>query len=119
MPAVATATLIFYLSHQPDLPEPPARIPDWVAHGVEYGFFTLTLVFAMTRGFERSLRTPRRIAGAVFIASAYGITDELHQGFVGRDPAIVDWLADTVGALLVALLIVAVWRRMAASEAQV
>lgn len=118
LPAVATAGLIFYLSHQPDLPG-PAGVPDWLAHGLEYGFFTVTLVFATTRGFEPALRTRRRVAAAVVVASVYGITDELHQGFVGRDPAVHDWLADVVGALLVALLIDALWRRMAASGAQV
>lgn len=43
---------------------------------------------------------------AVAVASLYGITDELHQLFVpGRfcDPA--DWMVDTVGAALGALLL--------------
>ena len=43
---------------------------------------------------------------AVAIASVYGITDELHQLFVpGRfcDPA--DWVVDTLGAALGALLV--------------
>jgi VanZ family protein len=36
---------------------------------------------------------------AVVLASAYGVTDELHQAFVpGRVPDPADWLVDTAGA---------------------
>lgn len=36
----------------------------------------------------------------LFIASAYGAVDELTQSFVpGRSPDIVDWAADTLGAM--------------------
>jgi VanZ family protein len=119
LPAAATAMLIFGLSQQPSLPELPGHIPDWVAHGLEYGFFTLTLVYATTRGFDDARRTPARVAMAVLIASLYGISDEFHQSFVGRDPSAKDWLADTVGALLMAALILALWRRMAGPRTQV
>jgi VanZ family protein len=38
---------------------------------------------------------------AVALASAYGITDELHQLFVpGRVSDPVDWLVDTLGAIV-------------------
>lgn len=40
-------------------------------------------------------------AGAVAIASAYGVTDELHQLLVpGRSCDLWDWAADTLGALI-------------------
>jgi VanZ family protein len=116
LPAVFTAALIFWLSHQPDLPEPPGHIPDWAAHMLEYGFFTCTLVFGLTRGFTPSLRTRSRVFAAVLIASLYGISDEFHQSFVGRDPTVRDWLADTLGASLMAALLLALWWRMAASQ---
>jgi len=115
-PAVATAALIFWLSHQPDLPEPPGHIPDWAAHILEYGFFTLTLVFGTTRGFSGPLRTRSRVLAAVLIASLYGISDEFHQSFVGRDPTVLDWLADTLGASIMAALLLTLWWRMAASK---
>jgi len=117
-PALVTAAVIAVLSHQPDLGL-PERFPDWLAHGIEYGFFTLTLVFATTGGFDARRRTAARVAAAVAIASLYGITDEWHQGFVGRDVAVTDWLADTTGALILALLVMSVWRRMARSRRQV
>jgi VanZ family protein len=118
IPAILTAALIFWLSHQPDLPEPPGNVPDKVAHALEYGFFMLTLVYATTRGFEPALRRTTRIVAALAIAVLYGISDEFHQSFTGRDPSAFDWLADVVGALLMALLIAALWRRMAAPQDQ-
>ena len=45
---------------------------------------------------------------AVF-ASAYGVTDELHQFLTpGRTPDPVDWATDTLGAILGVVLVVAV-----------
>ena len=119
LPATATAVLIAWLSHQSSLPDFPGglEIPDWIAHFLVYGFFTLTLVFATTRGFEKSSRTPARVGAAVAIACLYGITDEWHQSFiVARDPLVRDWAADTVGAVVMAALILAFWRRMAPPE---
>lgn len=116
LPALITAAVIFYLSHRPDLADVPTPIPDWGLHLLEYGFFTVTLVFATTRGFDGARRTRGRLLAAVLIAVLYGVTDELHQGLVGRDPALHDLLADAAGALLTAAVIVLRWRRMAAPE---
>lgn len=116
LPALATAALIFYLSNRPDLGDLPGPIPDWGLHLVEYGFFTVTLLYATTQGFDRRLRNGARAAAAVVIASLYGITDEFHQGLVGRDPTVHDWLADTAGALLAAAVVMLLWRRMAGPQ---
>ena len=78
---------------------------------------TLTLAFATTHGFER--RTPARVTVAVLIATLYGLSDEFHQSFVGRDPTVQDWLADTVGAMVMATIILLLWRRMAGPRTQV
>jgi VanZ family protein len=41
---------------------------------------------------------------AIVTASVYGITDEVHQLFVPfRESSWQDWLADTVGATIVAV----------------
>ena len=74
------------------------------AHFCEY------LVFGMLLFRAVRLTVPGRphwwgVLAAMALASAYGITDELHQAFVpGRlcDPA--DWLTDTLGASLGATL---------------
>jgi len=114
--------LIAWLSHQSALPDFPglSAIPDWLAHFLEYGLFTLTLVFATTRGFEKSSRTPARVGAAVAIACLYGITDEWHQSFiVAREASVRDWVVDVVGAVVLAAVILAAWRRMAAPESRV
>ncbi len=122
LPAIATATLIAWLSHQSSFPDLLGlfEIPDGVAHFLEYGFFALTLVFATTRGLGRATRTSARVGAAVAVACLYGITDEWHQSFiVTREASVRDWVADTVGAVVMGVLILAVWRRMAASEPRV
>lgn len=43
---------------------------------------------------------------AIVVASLYGGGIEVVQAFVGRDPSIVDWVADTLGALAGTLLAV-------------
>jgi VanZ family protein len=60
-----------------------------------------------------------RVVAAVLIATLFGITDEFHQSFVGRDATASDWLADTVGATVVAIIMLALWRRMAGSRTRV
>lgn len=47
----------------------------------------------------------------VLITSTYGIIDEIHQSFVpGRSCSIFDWIADTGGAILGALMFIAIPR---------
>ena len=122
LPATATAVLIAWLSHQSSLPDLLGGLEgaDWIAHFLEYGFFTLTLVFATTRGFEKSSRTPAPVGAAVAIACLYAVTDEWHQSFiVGREASVRDWVVDIVGAVVMAAVILGAWRRMAAPESRV
>lgn len=77
-----------------------------LAHFCEYAVFGFLLQNAL--GCSSPAR--RAVALAVIVASAYGVTDEFHQLFVpGRacDPA--DWLVDTAGAALGALI---AWRAL-------
>ena len=47
------------------------------------------------------LRAARSAPAAVLLASAYAVTDEVHQAFVtGRHGSPLDWLIDTAGAVL-------------------
>lgn len=111
VPAAAWAALIFWLSSQPKLPDMPVFFPgiDKLHHAVAYGVLTLLLLFGA--GMPRDAKTWWLVGAAV----AYGATDELHQAFVpGREPDILDLLADALGALLVN----AVWLRRARGAAQ-
>ena len=53
--------------------------------------------------------SPRRACViAIVLASLYGVTDELHQIFVpGRTCDLIDWVVDTVAALLASVLVTA------------
>ena len=73
-------------------------------HLGEYLVFGALLVLPLLASPLLARRRGRGLATAVllatFIASAYGITDEIHQRFVpGRTPDVMDWAADTAGAL--------------------
>lgn len=79
------------------------------AHFIEYAILAGLLVLA----FDRS----DRALAAVALASAYGVTDELHQLLVpGRMSDPMDWVVDTAGAIAGAAL--AAWwlRRRATRE---
>lgn len=73
------------------------RYEDKIAHFAVYGLLA-TLICRAGKGW-------RAAAWAVVLASAYGLSDEFHQSFVpGRSPEVMDWVADTTGALLAVVL---------------
>ncbi len=88
-PALLAAT-IFYVSGDSQVAGPDIAGIDKVAHFAVYGL--LATLIARVPG------VPVLIAAA--LASAYGLTDELHQSFTpGRSVEWIDWCADTLGAL--------------------
>lgn len=97
LPAVATMAVIGWLSHQPDLPS-SGGLPDWSLHGVAYAFLGATCVLGATRGFRARRWSAYALVTAFLVTVAYGAIDEVHQGFVGRDMSLLDWVADVVGA---------------------
>jgi len=106
--------LIFALSSlQNPLPPLTSRVSDKVLHGVEYGGLGLLLGLAL-RG--SGLRAGRAAALALLLASLYGASDEIHQGFVpNRSCDLRDWVADTGGAALGALVAARLRRRQPAA----
>ena len=92
-PVVLWAGLIFALSSIPDL---GTGLGTWdtvfrkLAHAAEYAILG-TLLY----------RAVRNAPAAVLLASAYALTDEVHQTFVsGRHGSPLDWAIDSAGALL-------------------
>jgi VanZ family protein len=92
-PVVLWAAAIFAVSSIPDL---GTGLGAWdtllrkLAHIAEY---------AILGGLM--LRAVRSAPAAVLLASAYAVTDEVHQAFVtGRHGSPLDWLVDTAGAVL-------------------
>jgi VanZ family protein len=98
-PVALWAVVIFALSSVPDL---GTGLGTWdtflrkLAHKAEYAILGALV-----------LRAVRSVPVAVLFASAYAVTDEVHQASVrGRHGSPVDWLIDTLGAAFgVALLL--------------
>jgi len=98
---VAYAAVIFTLSSMPVLGPPiKASNIDKLAHFLEYGVLGVLL----TRAFLKTSpgRSPWFYMGLVLvIGTATGALDEVYQGTRGREQSLGDWIADTIGLLVV------------------
>lgn len=93
---IVWAAVIFRLSALPG-----SQVPGKFGSFAHFGVYAVLAALAL-----HALADPSRWLWAVALASAYGITDELHQLFVpGRVADPVDWVVDTLGAITGALLI--------------
>lgn len=103
--AFAWMALLFYLSHQPGLDTPMLFSgQDKVLHAVVYGLLGLLLLAAQPR--QAQGYSWRQVGISTLIASLYGLSDEIHQYFIpGRSSEVLDWVADTLGALIGAFLL--------------
>ena len=84
-----------------------------IGHFAEFFLFGSVLVNAL----RWHMPLKRAMLAAILLASAYGITDEIHQIFVPMrscDPA--DWAVDTVAALIGALATAGVIRKCRTAE---
>lgn len=98
------AAVIFTLSTVPGARVPVGADLGTVGHFVEYAVLAGLLVVALEKN--------NRVLAAVALASAYGVTDELHQLLVpGRMSDPVDWAVDTAGAVVGAAVTVCLMRR--------
>ena len=109
LPVAAFMALIFYLS---SLPHPDEDLPkflfetlgDKFLHVVEYAVLAVLCYRAFRRAAGPSARE-YAVALAIVAASLYGATDEVHQAFVPfRTAAWSDWVADTAGAAIGAVI---------------
>jgi VanZ family protein len=95
LPPAAWAALILVLTSVPT-PSGPAGIPhlDKVAHVLMYAGQGWLVT--------RALRTRRfgTLAVALVGIAIFALLDEWHQQFVSRDPDVMDWIADVIGASL-------------------
>jgi VanZ family protein len=101
----AWAVVIFGLSSIPGnaLPDVPGAQTDKLVHGLVY--LVLGLVCGRALAATTGLGLGGRVALASLLATAYGVTDELHQLFTPRRSC--DWhdvVADAVGGLVGAVL---------------
>ena len=107
---VAQMAAIFFASSMTAVPDMPAGLNNYTGHMIGYALLAALAFRAFGGATWRGL-TMGAAWRAVVLASAYGVTDELHQRFVpGRTPDVYDWFADTAGAALGALLLLALAR---------
>jgi len=92
--------LIFWLSSQSHLPVPLSFSgQDKIIHASAYAM--MAWLFWQSFNHHPSVRPGMLAMAAVIFCSLYGISDEWHQSFVaGRDASVWDWLADTLGAIV-------------------
>jgi VanZ family protein len=121
LPVVAYSGLIFYLSSRPVRVQTGWKLPgfDKLIHVVEYGGWALLFLVGLLATSPRIRARPAFFLAAL-AATAYGLSDEVHQAFVPqREADGFDLLADAVGAMLGAgfgLSVRAVLRRRAAAR---
>ncbi len=109
-PPIACMIVIFYFSSQTDpVPEITGRVWDKMLHLGAYALLGALFCRAL---FGEGIRTVATLVLAVFLASAYGASDEFHQSFVpNRTPEVADWLVDTIGASIGAIAhVLGPWR---------
>lgn len=105
LPAVLWAAVLFLLSAIPGQGIPTVHVPgfDKVVHAAVYAVAGALIFRALRR--TTSLGHARAVIFAAVIATAYGVTDEIHQSFVPfREPDVRDGLADAAGGLLGAFI---------------
>jgi VanZ family protein len=104
-------SFIYWLSSKSAIPMPMLFLHQDKLHHLGAYFMMGVLAW---RCFRLFLSTPRVVGlCSVIFCSIYGISDEWHQSFVeGRTADILDWVADTVGAVIAITMIrlVLVWR---------
>lgn len=98
-PVLAYMAALFLLSSQAVLPG-SSLTPDWTQHGAAYAGLALVALRATSGGRWAGVDAGTVIT-AWLIASAYGVSDEVHQSFVPERMADVrDVIADAAGAAL-------------------
>jgi len=95
--------LIWFLSDQPVLPVPQLfHMQDKLIHAGAYAVMAWLLWHAGRVHLSAMLLATL----TVLFCSLFGFTDEWHQYYVsGRQADVYDWLADTVGALLLTMVL--------------
>lgn len=99
LPAIVWAGAIFFISHQPTVPDVPGLASSITSVAGHFGvYFVLAILLWWGLG-TFDIPANQRLAIAFGIAVLYGVSDEWHQSFVpGRQPDILDVITDAIGA---------------------
>jgi VanZ family protein len=109
LPAILYALLIYFISSLSTPPAPTYAV-EWGDKINHTGAFGLMMLFGF-RAF-RWLMPNRPIAAQIIAALIfccfYGASDEYHQSFVpNRTADVMDWIADSTGAIMATIFILA------------
>jgi VanZ family protein len=110
VPALLYMGWIFHLSSGPITNPIISGIPDYVLHSFGYAPLCLLVFWAIHGGLH-----PTAGRGGYWlpfvVCALYGASDEIHQAFVpGRVCSLTDWLADCLGSLAAAGVLVLISR---------
>lgn len=104
--------VIFVLSAQPTLPNPPGLNRELLSIAGHFGMYAVLAILVWWALAAFGLTARQRIAIAFLVAMLYGVSDEWHQSFVpGRHPDPFDLLVDAAGAATGLAIVVRVARR--------
>ena len=113
-PAVGYMALIFFASSVPG-DQLPGHFWDKAVHFLVYGVLGALFLLPATDARLERLGARAAFLGVLY-ATLYGAFDEIHQSFTPeRTPDLHDLLADTLGASLgvvVILAVAAIWKRV-------
>jgi VanZ family protein len=108
---------IFTITHMPPRNLPKLGVSDKVEHFVAYGVLG-TLLYLTVWAFRPEFRFTWLLV--IVVAMCYGAADEWLQLAVGRDCDFRDWLADTGGSIIAAVVLTFVrwglWQRTIARQ---
>lgn len=77
-------------------PPSPIIATDKLIHYLVFGLIATSIL----RALPKEMNAVKATLIAVILTSAFGASDEIHQGFTpGRSQDIYDWVADTLGAI--------------------
>jgi VanZ family protein len=108
------AAFHFVMTHLPPGDLPLLRGSDKMYHFLSYGVISGCLYLALWIG---GMSIKRAGLIVLFVTASFGVFDEILQAPVGRDPELLDWIAD-VSAALVAVTCFSVLRAILTRRAQ-
>ena len=91
------AAFHFVMTHLPPGDLPHFRASDKTLHFLSYGVISGCLYLALWIG---GLSIKRAGLIVLFAVASFGVFDEILQAPIGRDPELLDWIADVSAAIV-------------------
>lgn len=106
IPLIIYWLILFILTSLPGKEAITIGVNDKIEHFGAYGLLSAILYLNLFFQEKFKLLSKYPATFTIIVASLYGMLDELHQLFVpGRSADVIDWLADSIGAVLGVIII--------------